>query len=376
MGNFLGVAGGAAAGAVAGSAIGNAISNRPAERPVQRPSRPQERPNWNQWSQNRDPKWQQRVDNRNQSWNNWQQKNQPNLDRFQNTRDVKWSKLQTAQQNRQNWRDQSREGWQQNRKDMWDYRFDRGDEIRSKAHDRYDHLFDDRWWGGCSWGAGRGYWGFGSYPANPWWWWRAAAWGALSTFLWATEPDPYYIDYGVTVIYEDETVYVNNEAQPAAEYSEPVLEMGTNVEQPPPPTPPQEGKPEEWMSLGVYCIVEEEKGEPAYFFQFSVNREGIISGAYQNTISKDAKPVSGEIDKKSQRAAWRIGDNHQTIFATSLANLTQDVSPVEIHFSDGRNLTWLLVRLPEPAAAGAPAEVPGLNRTMPPVKTASAAAKP
>jgi hypothetical protein len=377
VGNFLGVAGGAATGA----AIGNAISNRPsqlpadrpaaANRPVQRPTRPQDRPNWNEWSQNRNPGWQQRVDNGNRAWNSWQEKNQPRLDHFQNTRDVRWSKLQSAQQDRRNWRDQSRADWQQHRKDMWDYRFDRADEIRSKAHDRYDNLFDDRWWGRCSWGAGRGYWGFGSYAANPWWWWRPVVWGGLSSFVWATTPDPYYIDYGVTVIYEGDTVYVNNVPEPAAEFAQPVMDMGASVEQPPPPTPPQEGKPEDWMSLGVYSIVQEEKGEPALFFQLSVNREGVISGAYQNTITNDAKPVAGQIDKQSQRAAWRIGDNRQTIFASSLANLTQDVSTVEVHFSDGRNQTWLLVRLPEPAA-----EVPDINRTVPPVKTAAATAKP
>jgi hypothetical protein len=50
---------------------------------------------------------------------------------------------------------------------------------------------------------------------------------------------------------------------------------------------------------------------------------------------------------------------------------TQDVCTVEVHFADGRDQTWLLVRLPEPTPAGEPAKVPEINRTPPPVKPAA-----
>ena len=43
---------------------------------------------------------------------------------------------------------------------------------------------------------------------------------------------------------------------------------------------------------------------------------------------------------------------------TSLANLTQDVSPLAIHFGTTRTQTWLLVRMPEPAPAGQPQKLP------------------
>jgi hypothetical protein len=52
-------------------------------------------------------------------------------------------------------------------------------------------------------------------------------------------PDPIYVDYGMTVVYEGETVYVDNKPIPAAEYSAPMIAMATEVAQPPPPTPPR-----------------------------------------------------------------------------------------------------------------------------------------
>ena len=108
------------------------------------------------------------------------------------------------------------------------------------------------------------------------------------------------------------------------------------------------------------------------FFQISVNREGVVSGAFTSTITDDQRPIAGRIDKVSQRMAWRIGENTETIFVTSLANLTKDVSPVAIHFGTTRTQTWLLVRMPEPPPAGQPAKIPTIDNKPPPLKTAKA----
>jgi hypothetical protein len=105
------------------------------------------------------------------------------------------------------------------------------------------------------------------------------------------------------------------------------------------------------------------------FFQISINRQGIISGAFQSTITNDSRPVAGQLDKASQRAAWRIGDNTETIFETTLGNLTQDVSPIAVHFGNSHTQTWLLVRMPEPAPAGQPQKLPEAPRLPPPLKS-------
>ena len=200
-------------------------------------------------------------------------------------------------------------------------------------------------------------------------------------FVDAVTPDPVYIDYGMNVIYEGETVYVDNQPIPAAQYTQPMIELAVNVEQPPPPLPPRpraaarsprRAPAEEWMPLGVFALAQEEKGDPVMFFQISVNRAGVISGAYNSTITDDQRPIAGQVDKASQRVAWRIGENTETIFVTSLANLTLDVSPLAIHFGTTRTQTWLLVRMPEPAPAGQPQKLPEAPKAPPPLKTAKA----
>jgi hypothetical protein len=148
------------------------------------------------------------------------------------------------------------------------------------------------------------------------------------------------------------------------------VEAATNVKQPPPPLPPSDSnQPTEWKPLGVFALAQEERGDPVMFFQLSINHQGIISGAFQSTITNDNRPVAGQVEKASQRAAWRIGENTETIFETTLGNLTQDVSPIAVHFGDSRTQTWLLVRMPEPAPAGQSQKLPQVPRLPPPLKS-------
>jgi hypothetical protein len=147
------------------------------------------------------------------------------------------------------------------------------------------------------------------------------------------------------------------------------LEAAETVAQPPPPLPPSDPKQQgDWLPLGVFALAQEERGDPVMFFQLSVNREGVISGAFQSTLTNDSKQVAGKVDKASQRAAWRIGDNGKTIYETTLANLTQEVSPIAVHFDANRTQTWLMVRMPAPAPAGQKQKLPQAPKTPPPLK--------
>ena len=246
---------------------------------------------------------------------------------FSKNQDQRWNNLDNARDDRQNWRDQNREDWQEHREELWDYRGDRAEDIWDNARDFYDDVFDDRWWGALRLGRrmGRQLRLESVVVVAP------AAFGAASPHSWTrSRPIPVYIDYGMNVIYEGETVYVDNQPIPAAQYTQPMIDLAVNVEQPPPPLPPaapgRTAQPaEEWMPLGVFALAQEEKGDPIMFFQLSVNRAGVISGAYTSMITDDQRPIAGQVDKASQRVAWRIGDNTETIFVTSLANLTQDV---------------------------------------------------
>ena len=143
----------------------------------------------------------------------------------------------------------------------------------------------------------------------------------------------------------------------------------------PPPLPPEEGKPAEWMPLGVFALAQEEKGDPVMLFQLSINREGVITGGCESTLTGDQKAIAGSVNKKTQDVAWRIGENKETVYATSLGNLTRDVSPITIHFADGQVQTWLMVRLPPPAEAGQEAAIPQVDSAPPPATPIPVAAK-
>ena len=95
-------------------------------------------------------------------------------------------------------------------------------------------------------------------------------------------PEPDYVDYGMNVVYEGDTVYVDNKPVLAEQYNGPILESAAAAEQPPPPLPPSDPKqPGDWMPLGVFALAQEERGDPVMFFQLSINRDGVISGAFQ-----------------------------------------------------------------------------------------------
>jgi hypothetical protein len=359
-GNFLGLASGVGAGAALGGAVADRAGQGPANRFAQgqRPAPPpQQRANWSARSLNRDYKWRERVFKRNDAWNERANQRQVRREDFQKNRDQRWDRREESQ----NFRDQRREDWQQYRNDLWDYRADRAEEIWDNARDFYDDVFDDAWWGYWGWGT----WWPGYYPSDPWWWWGNATWDSVANFV-SVPTDPTYVDYGVNVVYEGDTVYVDNQPFPAEQYDKPILEAAANVKQPLPPLPPSDpNQPAEWMPLGVFALAQEDKGDPVMFFQLSINQQGIISGAFQSTITNDSRPVAGQVEKTSQRAAWRIDDNTETIFETTLGNLTQDVSPIALHFGNSRTQTWLLVRMPEPAPAGQPQKLPEASKSPP-----------
>ena len=178
------------------------------------------------------------------------------------------------------------------------------------------------------------------------------------------------------MVYENDTVYVDNKPVPAEQYNEPLKKLATTVEQPPPPMPPQEGKEAEWMPLGVFALAQEKQGDPVMFFQLSLSRDGKISGGFESTLTGDRKPVAGQVDKETQNVAWRVGENTETVFATTLANLTMDVSTVAVHFGKERVQEWLLVRMPEPPPAEAPPKAPEIKREVPPATPIPVKTKP
>jgi hypothetical protein len=245
--------------------------------------------------------------------------------------------------------------WNNYKNNVNNFRNNRSLEINNNIQNHFDNNFNDNWWGGCGWYNGPSNWG-----GNPWWWWGAATAATVGTFLAidaiqdATYQPPVY-DYGVNVVYQGDEVYVDGKPSATAKQDsqQAIALANTAAEQPPPPTPPQQGQQPEWLPLGVWALAQEEKGDAYMFFQLSIDKNGVVTGAYQNVLSGENAPISGQVDKKTQGIAWKIGTNN-TVIETGLQSLTKDVAPCLLHFGEGNTQTWLLVRQKQPEMPAQP----------------------
>src|SRR5262249_28129979 len=104
--------------------------------------------------------------------------------------------------------------------------------------------------------------------------------------------------------------------------------------------------------------------------QISVNKQGVISGAYKNTVRGETGPIIGAVDPKSQLAAWRLGQDGKAVIETGIFNLTRDVASVALHFDSKHTRTWLLVRLHQPKMRDQPTKVEAITREPPPLTPA------
>ena len=301
------------------------------------------------------PQRTQAIANRQQYWDKWGKDNQGKLTNFQANRSKDWGGINNFRNNQNLANSFNKPEWNNYKNNVNNFRSNRSVEINNSIQNHFDNNFNDNWWGGCGWYRGPSYWG-----GNPWWWWGAATVGTVGTFLaldaiqHATYQPPVY-DYGVNVVYQGDEVYVDGKPTATAkEYSQQAIALANQPSaQPPPPAPPEPGQQADWLPLGVWALAQEEKGDAYMFFQLSIDKNGVVTGAYQNVLSGENSPISGQVDKKTQRVAWKIGSNN-TVIETGLQNLTQDVASCLVHFGPDTTQTWLLVRLKQPEMPNAP----------------------
>jgi hypothetical protein len=164
----------------------------------------------------------------------------------------------------------------------------------SGCYGYHDRFFNDGYWasGACWWGAAAV--AVTSAIISPWWWWRPATYSSVATFYGPTyPPQPVVYDPGTTVIYEGDTIYINGkEAGDATEYRLQTIELASPpVETFPVPEPVEEGKPETWLPMGVWALTQQEQGDAVMFFQLSVDKNGIVAGAYKNILTNEDQPI-------------------------------------------------------------------------------------
>ena len=303
---------------------------------------------------NRSPERNQAIANREQYWNKWSSDNKGKIADFRNNRSKDWSNINNFRKNENVGNRFNSQQWNDYRNNVNNFRNNRATEITNNIQNNFDNNFDDDWWGNSGWYGG-GYWG-----GNPWWWWGTATLATAGTFLAidamqdATYQPPVY-DYGVNVVYQGDDVYVDGKRTASApEYAQQAVALANEpAAQPPAPSPPAPGKQPDWLPLGVWALAQEEKGDAYMFFQLSIDKNGVVSGAYQNVLSGENSPISGQVDKKTQRVAWKIGTNN-TVIETGLQNLSQDVASCLVHFGPDKTQTWLLVRQKQPEMPNAP----------------------
>ncbi|HVJ81527.1 MAG TPA: mu-protocadherin- cell-suface protein, partial [Planctomycetia bacterium] len=261
------------------------------------------------------------------------------------------------------------QGWQNNHLDRAGYWGGWGSNVRGNwdhFHDCHD-WFNDSWWGNHAhpWGG----WHYGYGFANHAWsdWWMQPTYAAVSSwFTWPTPApaqvwsEPVYYDYGSggNVTYSDNSVYINGQqVSSAADFAESAAVLATV----PPPASEAEAAAAEWMPLGTFAVsTNSSDAQPTRTVQLAVDRKGIISGTVFNSETGQAQSVQGQVDKNTQRVAFRIGENENVVVETGLYNLTQEEAPAMVHFGTDKTENWLLVRLEHPDnSEGAPATTPG-----------------
>jgi hypothetical protein len=196
------------------------------------------------------------------------------------------------------------------------------------------------------------YFNVGWYTAHPSAW-RVAAWTGAAYWRWTPYPTiavfcgypatPIVYDYGTTVVYEDNRVFYNGEpVATAEEYAAQASNYAVTG---------QAAKPaenDEWQSLGVFAMVQGDEKDANNIFQIALNKNGVIRGNYFNELTDTSVPIYGSVDKRTQRAAWFVGEKKDTVYETGVGNLTQPETSMLVHIGKDRTQQWTLVRLEPP----------------------------
>jgi hypothetical protein len=169
---------------------------------------------------------------------------------------------------------------------------------------------------------------------------RPVTWAALAGYCgYASEPAAYY-DYGTTAVYEGDTVYVNGDSYATQEQfatqATTIADAGAAA---------GAAKDEEFMTLGVYGMVQGDETTATQIFQIKVNKKGVIRGEYYNATTDQTERISGSMDQKSQRAAWTIGEKKTPVYEAGIANLIKAETTMMVHYGKDRSQQWTLVQI-------------------------------
>lgn len=206
--------------------------------------------------------------------------------------------------------------------------------VVGRSFDRPD-LYGQAWrgsnpnsWSGAGWAASTA--------------WTPTAWNAVAGLCGYGNNTPLSFDYGSNVTcLNGKVVQDGNEIGTAEEFSQQASDLaneGADAQ-----TQPEE----KWLPLGVFAMVQNEQQHPHLILQIAINEKGALRGNYTDTVTDNTLPIQGGADQKTQRAAWTVGTNANTVLEAGLSNLTQGHAPALLH-KNGKTERWNLVRLSQP----------------------------
>jgi hypothetical protein len=172
--------------------------------------------------------------------------------------------------------------------------------------------------------------------------WAVPTWAAASNYCGFTAA-PITYDYGSSVVYQGDQVYVNGDAAGTpADYAQQAITIADTGRA------AQASDKDDWLSLGVFGMVQGSETNANTLFQLAVNKAGVIRGNYYDALSDTTLPLYGQVDQKTQRAAWTVGDKKNVVYEAGFNNLTKDETTMMVHFGKDRSQQWTLVRVQQP----------------------------
>lgn len=170
--------------------------------------------------------------------------------------------------------------------------------------------------------------------------WATVAYAVAGPYCGCSQSGTYY-DYSENVTYENGNVYYEGEPVATAEQyyqeAEEIAAAGAETED------------EEWLPLGVFSLIAEADQEKSdKVVQLALNKQGAIRGNFHDLVTDEVTPISGSVNKQTQRVALKLEGNDQLVVETGLYNLTNDECPVLIHFSPEKQEQRVLIRLKQP----------------------------
>lgn len=172
--------------------------------------------------------------------------------------------------------------------------------------------------------------------------WNEAAWTDVAAHCGFGNHAPLSFDYGTNVTCVNGAILQDgHEIATAEEFSQQASSLALEG------AAAQVTPSEKWLPLGVFAMVQNEQQHPHLILQIAINEKGALRGNYTDTVTDNNLSVQGGVDPKTQRAAWTVGTNSNSVLEAGLSNLTEGHAPALLH-KNGKTERWILVRMQQP----------------------------